>query len=242
MQTHTLSQKGQVRAASTRGRTQIDWLDSRHSFSFSGYHDRHWMGFGNLRVINDDRVQAGQGFHPHSHKDMEIISYVVEGGLAHEDSMGNGSTIHAGEVQYMSAGSGVVHSEFNPSKSEDTRFLQIWVEPSERGLSPRYAQTKLEPRELAKGWQPVLSPDGDASAAIQIRQALHMYARTIGQDPARWQDSWQGKRIWLQVVSGELHIGEDSLAEGDAYYGELHDWPALTSASKAHIIVFVQPV
>src|SRR5258706_8220557 len=149
-----------VRKAGERGRTDWGWLDSRHTFSFGEYHDQGHMGFRALRVINDDRVEAGQGFGTHGHSDMEILSYVLEGALAHKDSMGTGSVIKPGEIQMMRAGTGVMHSEYNPSKTEGLHFLQIWIVPDRRGLAPAYGQRPVDREKARRGFALLASADG----------------------------------------------------------------------------------
>src|SRR3977135_3961754 len=167
-----------VRKAKDRGHAQHGWLDSFHSFSFADYHDPEHMGFGPLRVINEDRVQAGQGFGTHGHRDMEIISYVLEGGLAHKDSMGNGSVIRPGDVQRMSAGTGVRHSEFNASDKDLVHFLQIWIEPAERGIEPSYEEKYFD--EASKRGKPrlVASRDG-REGSVRMNQDASLYAALV---------------------------------------------------------------
>ena len=162
-----------VRRSNERGHAEHGWLDSFHSFSFADYHDPAHMGFGPLRVINEDRVQPGRGFGSHGHRDMEIISYVLEGGLAHRDSMGNGSVIRPGDVQRMSAGTGVVHSEYNASDKDAVHFLQIWIEPSVRGAAPSYEEKRFDDATKRGQWRLIASSDGrDGSVRIQQDASL----------------------------------------------------------------------
>ncbi|MGY1519267.1 pirin family protein [Luteimonas sp. A482] len=203
------------RPAADRGHVNAGWLDSRHTFSFGHYHDPRWMGFGPLRVINEDRVAPGGGFPPHRHADMEILSYVVSGALAHRDSSGGTGVLRPGELQWMSAGSGIEHSEYNGSDSEPVHFLQIWIMPGAAGLEPDYAQRRFEPA-LRKGrWATLASPDGiDGSLAIRQQASLRgtRLARgiTVEQalDPAR--------RYWLHVVEGSVDADGQPLSAGDA--------------------------
>ncbi|HET7729479.1 MAG TPA: pirin family protein, partial [Usitatibacter sp.] len=165
----------QIRRGTERGHAQHGWLDSFHSFSFANYYDPAHMGFGALRVINEDRVQPGQGFGTHSHRDMEIISYVLEGGLAHKDSMGNGSVIRPGDVQRMSAGTGVAHSEFNASDREGVHFLQIWIEPNVRGVKPGYEEKRFDEASKRGRLRLIASPDG-REGSVSIHQDASLYA------------------------------------------------------------------
>ena len=202
-----------VRHSQDRGHAQHGWLDSRHSFSFGDYYDPAQMGIGPLRVINDDRVSPGEGFPTHPHRDMEIISYVVEGALEHKDSMGNGSVIRPGDVQRMRAGTGVTHSEYNASASESVRFLQIWVIPSKRGLQPGYEQNFFGDERRGR-LRLVASSDG-ADGSVQIEQDLSIFASVLeeGQRVEHALDA--GRRAWLQVVRGALRVEGVSLKEGD---------------------------
>src|SRR5436309_2284250 len=163
-----------IRSADERGVTEFGWLDSRHSFSFGDYHDPEHMGFRSLRVINDDRVRPGQGFGMHPHRDMEILTWVLEGALEHKDSMGSGSLIRPGEIQIMSAGTGVLHSEVNPSDTEPVRLLQIWLLPEKRGLPPRYDQRRFEDRELRARLRPIATPDA-RDGSVLIHQDASVY-------------------------------------------------------------------
>ena len=203
-----------IRKSADRGRTKIDWLDSRHSFSFGEYYDPSESGFRALRVINEDRVRAGAGFPTHGHRDMEIVTYVLEGALEHKDSLGTGSIIRPGEVQRMSAGSGITHSEFNHSKSEPVHFLQIWIVPAARGIAPGYEQREIEVGKARGALVPIASSDGrDKSVTIHQDAALAMAKLERGQTldialkPAR--------HGWVQVARGGVAVNGKPLAEGD---------------------------
>ena len=204
------------RPSAARGQVRAGWLDSRHTFSFGHYYDPQWMGFGALRVINEDRVDPGAGFPPHRHANMEIVSYVLEGGLAHRDSTGGGGTIRPGEIQWMSAGHGVEHSEYNASDSERVHFLQIWIQPDRLNAQPAYAQLEyagLTPE--ADGWTLLASPGG-AGGRIALRQDARIARRalvggesaTVALDPAR--------RYWLHVARGSIDRDGRPMAAGDA--------------------------
>lgn len=203
------------RRATERGTTAIGWLYSRHTFAFGDYFDPQHAGFRSLRVINDDLVEPGGGFGMHGHRDMEILSYVISGELAHTDSLGNGRTIRAGELQYMSAGTGVRHSEFNPSASAPVHFLQIWIEPRERGGPPRYADQDMRARVRENELAMFASPDGrDGSVAIR-QDALICFGRlaagrviVVPADPGR-------RYAWIHLISGQLRIGAETLGPGD---------------------------
>jgi len=203
-----------VRPAAARGRTQTDWLDSRHTFSFGEYHDPAHMGFGALRVINDDRVAPGKGFATHGHRDMEIVTYVLEGALEHKDSLGTGSVIRPGEVQIMSAGTGIKHSEFNHSPVEPVHLLQIWIVPDRNGLPPRYDQRAFDPAELAGKLRRVVSPDGD-DGAIVIHQDASMHAARLGAADVVEHALAPGRRAWLQVARGAVTANGARLGPGD---------------------------
>lgn len=200
--------------ASERGTTRIDWLHSRHSFSFGSYRNPERMGFGTLRVINDDIITPGSGFGEHPHRDMEIISYVVEGGLEHRDSLGTGSVIRPGDVQIMSAGTGIRHSEFNASQSEKCRFLQIWIPPNQAGLEPRYAQKRFPIADQTGEFHLLLDPDA-AGDALLIHQDVRLYGGRFHGDESARLPLEEGRRGWVQVVRGSLELNGITLEEGD---------------------------
>jgi len=202
-----------LRPAASRGHANHGWLDSRHTFSFADYHDSHWMGFRNLRVINDDRVAPGMGFGTHPHRDMEIITYVLSGELEHKDSMGNGRVIRAGEVQYMAAGSGVRHSEFNHSQNEEVHFLQIWIHPDETGLAPRYADRSLG--TAPKGSFQLVASKSGRSGSFAINQDADLWLGLLGKGNHFTHELKAGRHAWLQVATGAVLIGGVPLAEGD---------------------------
>ena len=204
----------QIRRSGERGHANHGWLDSHHSFSFADYYDPQHMGFGPLRVINEDRVKAGSGFGTHGHRDMEIISYVLEGSLGHKDSMGTGSTIVPGDVQRMSAGSGVRHSEFNHDKSGTTHFLQIWIEPSVTGIPPSYEQKHFEPEEKRGRLRLIASPDG-AKGSVTIHQDALIYAGLFdGRENASY--NLKNERGYVHVARGRVTVNGHPLEVGDA--------------------------
>jgi hypothetical protein len=203
-----------VRDRNRRGRTQLGWLDSRHTFSFGDYRDPNHMGFRSLRVINDDRVIPGAGFGTHSHRDMEIVSYVLEGALAHKDSLGTGSTIRPGEVQRMSAGTGIMHSEFNASATEPVHFLQIWIVPDTEGLAPGYEQRRFPPEERRNRFRLVGDHDG-TDGAVTIHQDVRLLAATLEAGASMRQPLPAGRYAWLQVAAGVVSLEGDELRAGD---------------------------
>lgn len=195
--------------------SDLGWLNSRHSFSFGGHHDPERMGFGPLRVVNDDIVAPGGGFPSHPHRDMEIISIVLDGQLEHKDSLGNGRVIQVGDVQYMSAGSGVVHSEFNPSKDKPAHFMQIWIEPNVKGMEPRYADQPIL-GEVENEWKLILSPDGrEGSMAIRQDVELRTAKLTAGSEIS-YATERLGLGLWVFVVAGAVEIDSDVLNQGDS--------------------------
>ena len=203
------------RPAAARGHVQAGWLDSRHTFSFGHYHDPQWMGFGPLRVVNEDRVAPGAGFPPHGHANMEILSYVLSGALAHKDNAGGGGVLRPGELQWMSAGHGVEHSEFNDSQTEPVHFLQIWIQPDRVNAPPAYAQRAFDPAARRGRWATLASPDG-ADGSIAIRQQAWLRGALLADgesldialDPAR--------RYWLHVAQGSIDCEGRKLSAGDA--------------------------
>lgn len=229
-----------LRRAEDRGRYRNDWLDSRHSFSFGEYYDPEHMGVSNLRVINDDRVAAGAGFPTHPHRDMEIVSYVLEGALEHRDSMGNGSVIRAGDVQRMSAGTGVTHSEFNPSKEQATRFLQIWLLPTERGVEPCYGQKYFAPEDKRGRLRLLVSPDG-RDGSIAINSDAKVYGTLLGDGEAVVLDLAPGRMGYVQVARGSVRIGEERLHEGDGATVSGQDQIEITGDGEAEILLFDLP-
>jgi len=225
-----------IRRSDERGHANYGWLDTNHTFSFANYYDPDHMGFRAVRVINDDRVIGGQGFGTHPHRDMEIISYVVEGALEHKDSMGNGSIIRPGDVQRMRAGTGVTHSEYNHSPTETVRFLQIWVLPDENGLTPGYEQKFFGDERRGK-LRLVASPDG-ADGSVQIHQDVSMYASLLRDGEKVTHQLAQGRHAWLQIVRGNVMVDGVELGEGDG--ASFSNTGAITIESKgdSELIVF----
>lgn len=204
-----------LRPGSARGHARHGWLDSRHSFSFADYYDPEYMGVSVLRVINEDRVAPAAGFGTHPHRDMEIISYVLEGGLEHRDSMGNGSVIRPGDVQRMSAGTGIAHSEFNHSKRDPVHFLQIWILPERKGLTPSYEQVSV-PEEEKRGRLRLIAGREPQAGAVTVHQDMAIHAAVLAPGESVEQDVDPGRQVWLQVVSGSLRVnGETVLQAGD---------------------------
>jgi redox-sensitive bicupin YhaK (pirin superfamily) len=203
-----------VRPSQERGRANHGWLDTRHTFSFANYYDPDHMGFRDLRVVNEDRVDGGAGFPTHPHRDMEIISYVVEGALEHKDSMGNSSVIRPGDVQRMTAGTGVTHSEFNHSKDEPVRFLQIWIQPSQPGLTPGYDQRHFSDDERRGRLRLVASPSG-REGSVSVNQDMRFYSALLepGQDVRH--EAGVGRHIWLQLIEGSVTANDIRLRSGD---------------------------
>ncbi|MEO0867000.1 MAG: pirin family protein [Cyanobacteria bacterium J06642_11] len=216
-----------IRAASERGQANFGWLDSRHTFSFGRYYDPAHMGFGDLRVINEDKVAPGQGFSTHSHQDMEILSYVIDGALEHKDSIGNGSIIRPGDVQRMSAGTGISHSEYNASKEDAVHFLQIWVLPEQSGIQPGYEQIYFSPEEKQGNLRLVGSRDG-RDGSITIHQDLNLYAAQVAANEQISYTVPEDRVAWLQVVRGEMQLGHHDLKAGDG--------AAITASEKLTIV------
>ncbi len=211
--------KTKVRRSTERGHARHGWLDSHHTFSFADYYDPAHMGFRSLRVINEDRVAPGGGFPTHPHRDMEIFSYVVAGTLEHKDSMGNGRQLKPGQIQLMSAGSGVAHSEFNPSPGEPAHFLQIWIKPRTHGLTPSYTEWHPAPGTEGSSKVLVISPDGrDDSATIQ--QDAEIYRIRLAAGSSVGHPLAEGRGLWLQVIRGQLAAAGEELAAGDALSAE----------------------
>jgi redox-sensitive bicupin YhaK (pirin superfamily) len=229
-----------LRPAEARGHAQHGWLDSHHTFSFADYHDPEQMGFRSLRVINDDRVQPGQGFGTHPHRDMEILSYVLEGGLEHRDSMGTGSVIRPGDVQRMSAGTGVLHSEFNASKSEPVHFLQIWVLPGKKGIAPSYEQKAFGPEEKQGRLRVVASPDArDGSVTIHSDAVVHAGIFAAGE--ASELLLAPGRHAWVHVARGNVRVNGRNLGVGDG--AAISDEPAVRveGVDDGEVLVFDLP-
>ena len=203
-----------IRRHDARGRVELGWLDSRHTFSFGSYHEPKYMGFRALRVINEDRVAPGQGFGAHSHSDMEIISYVLDGALEHKDSLGNGTTIRPGEVQRMTAGTGITHSEFNPSPSQSVHFLQIWILPNRDGLPPGYEQRFFPSAEKQGRLRLVASPDG-RDGSVSLHQDARLYVSHLGAGDTVMHAIPPGRHAWLQVASGTVTLNGQPLVAGD---------------------------
>ncbi len=230
----------ELRRSEDRGHAQHGWLESRHSFSFADYYDPEHMGFGPLRVINEDRVQPGMGFGTHGHRDMEIISYVLEGKLEHRDSIGNGSVIAPGDVQRMSAGRGVQHSEYNPSRTEGTHFLQIWIEPAQRGIAPGYEQQHIGQEQKRGTLRLIASPDGD-SGSVRIHQDARVYATVLDGNDAVTHEIAEGRRAYIHVAVGAAHVNGVRLATGDAARITNERTIRIDRAEAAEVLLFDLP-
>jgi redox-sensitive bicupin YhaK (pirin superfamily) len=230
--------KAQLRRSNERGHARHGWLESFHSFSFAGYHDPRHMGHGPLRVINEDRVQPGRGFGTHAHSDMEIISYVLEGALAHQDSIGNASTIVPGDVQRMSAGTGVRHSEYNHDAGV-THFLQIWIEPASAGGKPSYEQKRFGPEEKRGRLRLVVSPDG-REGSVSMQQDAYLHAGLFDGAEHGSLDIGAGRLGYVQVARGALQVNGERLQAGDAL--KTGAGPIVLSAGEnAEVLVFDLP-
>jgi redox-sensitive bicupin YhaK (pirin superfamily) len=227
----------EIRHSSERGYAEHGWLRSYHTFSFADYHDPEHMGFGSLRVINEDRIQPGTGFGTHGHRDMEIISYVLEGALAHKDNMGNGSTIVPGDVQRMSAGKGVLHSEFNQAKDGVTHFLQIWIEPNVAGIPPSYEQKHFDDESKRGRLRLVASPDG-REGSVTIHQDAYLYAALLNGADRLNHTLRGGRRGYVHVARGKLMVNGRRLEAGDAL--EATDIPeiVLEKGDGAEVLLF----
>ena len=203
-----------VRKAEERGKTRTGWLDSRHSFSFGDYRDPDRLGFGALRVINEDVVTGGGGFPPHAHADMEIVTYVLAGALQHRDSLGNGSTIRPNEIQRMSAGTGIVHSEFNASREQLCRFLQIWIVPSRRGMEPSYEQKSIAPEAILNKLVRIAASEPLATE-VRLLQDAEIWAARFDRDDEVIHPLAPGRRAWVQVANGPVSVSGEALNTGD---------------------------
>lgn len=229
-----------LRPAAERGHANHGWLDSWHSFSFAGYHDDSHVHWGPLRVINEDRVQPGRGFGTHGHRDMEIISYVIEGALGHKDSMGNAASIVPGEVQRMSAGSGVTHSEYNHDANGPTHFLQIWIIPSTTGVAPGYAQQTFTDVDKRGRLRLVVSPDA-ADDSVSIHQDARMYAGLFDDDEHATLDLADGRLGYVHVVRGEVSVNGRALKAGDALLYRDEPRVEVSRGLNAEVLVFDLP-
>lgn len=226
-----------LRKSRDRGYADHGWLKSYHSFSFADYYDPEHMGWGNLRVINEDRIAPGTGFGTHSHRDMEIVSYVLQGNLAHKDSMGNVKGIPPGDVQRMSAGTGVMHSEFNHAPNEVTHFLQIWIEPNTRGIPPSYEQKTFSDAEKRGRLRLVASPDG-AEGSVLIHADARIYAGLFDRDENAALQLDPTRKAYVHVVRGELDVNGNRLGSGDAALLEKESRVQLSAGRDAEVLVF----
>jgi quercetin 2,3-dioxygenase len=229
-----------IRRADERGRTHLDWLDSRHTFSFGDYHDPGVMGFSVLRVLNDDRVRPGAGFPRHPHRDMEIVSYVLDGAIQHQDSLGTGSVIRPGEVQRMTAGTGVLHSEYNPSKQDALHFLQIWILPERRGLPPSYEQKSFPEEALKDQLRLVASRDG-RDGSVTVHQDVRLFAGRLGAGGKVSAGLDPERLAWLQVARGAVTANGQALGEGDGAAIDREAALELRSEQGAEVLLFDLP-
>ncbi len=226
-----------IRKAGDRGHANHGWLDTFHSFSFAGYYDPRHMGFRALRVINDDRVDGGGGFPTHPHSDMEIITYILDGALQHRDSMGTGSVIAPGDVQRMSAGSGVTHSEFNASRDAPVHLLQIWLLPEREGITPSYEQKHFAKADRQDQLRLVASRGGE-DGSIHINQDVRLYASLLAKGKTVEHTLTKGRHVWLQVAQGELRVNDVSLHTGDGLAVSAEDELRITATQDSEFLLF----
>ena len=225
-----------IRKASERGHASHGWLDSYHSFSFADYHDPRWMGFRSLRVINDDLVMPGQGFGMHPHRDMEIITYILSGQLEHKDSMGNGRVIRPGDVQYMAAGTGVRHSEFNPSDTEAVHLLQIWIQPDRQGVTPRYAEKSFA--AAPKGGLHLVTSKTGRDSSMAINQDADLWLAKLDAGQRVVHQLARGRQAWVHVAEGEVTLNGKTLHGGDAAVVTESAALELTGRKPAQVLLF----
>ena len=231
------SMKITIRKSNERGHADHGWLKSQHTFSFADYYDAEHMGFRTLRVINEDYVASGMGFGTHPHRDMEIFSYVLQGGLQHKDSMGNGSILRPGQVQLMSAGSGVTHSEFNPSPTETVHLLQIWILPRERNLTPSYTEWHPQPEQESSAKVLIISPDGRDNSAV-IHQDAAVWRVRLQPGESITHELAAGRGAWLQVMRGAVKVGDSAVATGDAASTEEAGTLNISATEPAEALLF----
>jgi quercetin 2,3-dioxygenase len=225
-----------LRKANERGHVNMGWLDTYHTFSFADYHDPKWMGYRSLRVINDDLVLPRGGFGLHPHRDMEIITYILSGALEHKDSMGNGRVIRAGEFQYMAAGTGVLHSEYNPSAEEAVHLLQIWIQPDKRGAQPRYAEKSFKDAS-ANGLHLVASKDG-RDDSIAIHQDADLWLAKLETGNRVVHSLKQGRHAWVHIAEGEVALNGKKLSVGDAAAVSKESKLDITAAKASQVLIF----
>jgi quercetin 2,3-dioxygenase len=230
----------EIRKSTERGLANFGWLDSKHSFSFGHYYDPKHLAFGPLRVINEDRVAPGRGFDPHGHKNMDIISYVLGGALEHKDSMGNGSVLRYGDVQRMSAGTGVVHSEYNHSKTEQVHFLQIWIEPASAGGEPGYEEKHFDV-ESKKGRLRLIASQDGRDGSVSLRQDASIFASILNGDDGVDHELAKSRAAYVHVVRGSIKVNGVALSGGDALKITEETRVALTEAADAEVLLFDLP-
>src|SRR4051812_22116021 len=226
-----------IRKSDERGTTKIGWLDSRHSFSFGEYYDPANESFGALRVINEDWIAAGAGFPPHPHRDMEIVTYILEGAISHKDSTGGGGTIRPGEIQRMSAGSGIVHAEFNAYADKPCHLLQIWIMPSKTGIDPGYEQKTIDVKSVSNHFGRIASPDPMANE-VRLVQDAEIWAARLDADQEAIHALAPGRKAWLQVAKGEVTLNEETLRAGDAAAITDQDQIAVRSQKPSELLLF----
>ena len=226
-----------VRKSDERGTTKIGWLDSRHSFSFGEYYDPAFESFGALRVINEDWIAGGAGFPPHPHRDMEIVTYILEGAISHKDSTGGGGTIKPGEIQRMSAGAGIVHAEFNASADRSCHLLQIWIMPSKRGIEPGYEQKTIDAKAVQNHFARIAAPDPQPNE-VRLVQDAEIWAAQLDADVEALHPLREGRKAWLQVARGEVKLGDEVLKAGDAAAITDQQQIAVRSVTQAELLLF----